>query len=45
MDQRLGSAVPPLSGPGQMAVVVGTKDRTTVLFEDFLDGNAEIAVG
>lgn len=31
-----------LSGPGQMAVVVGTQDRTTVLFEDFIDGNAEI---
>lgn len=32
-----------LTGPGQMAVVVGTDDRTTVLFEDFIDGNAEIA--
>lgn len=31
-----------LSGPGQMAVVIGTEDRTTVLFEDFIDGNAEI---
>lgn len=31
-----------LAGPGQMAVVVGTEDRTTVLFEDFIDGNAEI---
>lgn len=34
-----------LSGPGQMAVVLGTEEKTTVLFEDFLDGNAEIAVG
>lgn len=33
-----------LSGPGQMAVVVGTEEKTTVLFEDFLDGNGEIAV-
>lgn len=32
-----------LSGPGQMAVVIGTEDRTTVLFEDFIDGNAEIS--
>jgi 3',5'-cyclic AMP phosphodiesterase CpdA len=31
-----------LSGPGQMAVVIGTEERTTVLFEDFIDGNAEI---
>jgi Icc protein len=33
-----------LSGPGQMAVVVGTEDRTTVLFEDFIDGNGEIVI-
>ncbi len=33
-----------LKGPGQMAVVVGTEDRTTVLFEDFIDGNEEIIV-
>ena len=31
-----------LAGPGQMAVVIGTEDRTTVLFEDFIDGNGEI---
>lgn len=31
-----------LSGPGQMAFVIGTEDRTTVLFDDFIDGNAEI---
>ena len=31
-----------LSGPGQMAVVIGTPDSTTVLFDDFIDGNAEI---
>ena len=34
-----------LTGPGQMAVVLGTEDRTTVLFEDFVDGNAEILLG
>jgi 3',5'-cyclic-AMP phosphodiesterase len=28
-----------LSGPGQMAVVLGTAQSTTVLFEDFIDGN------
>lgn len=33
-----------LTGPGQMAVVIGTEDRTTVLFEDFVDGNAEIVL-
>ncbi|WP_421759743.1 phosphodiesterase [Devosia sp.] len=33
-----------LVGPGQMAVVVGTEDRTTVLFEDFIDGNDVIDV-
>lgn len=33
-----------LTGPGQMAVVVGTEDRTTVLFEDFIDGNDEIVL-
>ncbi|MBN9307789.1 metallophosphoesterase, partial [Devosia sp.] len=33
-----------LTGPGQMAVIIGTEDRTTVLFEDFIDGNAEIAL-
>jgi len=31
-----------LSGPGQMAVVLGEPHATTVLFEDFIDGNAEI---
>lgn len=31
-----------ISGPGQMAVVVGTPDRTTVLFDDFIDGNPDI---
>jgi 3',5'-cyclic AMP phosphodiesterase CpdA len=39
-----GAAFPRLSGPGQMAVVVGTPDRTTVLFEDFIHGHAEIEV-
>lgn len=33
-----------LNGPGQMAVVVATPERTTVLFEDFIDGNGEIVV-
>lgn len=33
-----------LAGPGQMAVVLGAEDRTTVLFEDFIDGNDEIAI-
>lgn len=33
-----------ISGPGQMAVVLGTEDRTTVLFDDFIDSNTEIAL-
>ena len=33
-----------LTGPGQMAVVLGTAHATTVLFEDFIDGNALIGV-
>lgn len=33
-----------LAGPGQMAFVIGTQDSTTVLFDDFIDGNAEIFV-
>ena len=33
-----------LAGPGQMAFVIGTPDSTTVLFDDFIDGNAEIFV-
>jgi 3',5'-cyclic AMP phosphodiesterase CpdA len=33
-----------ITGPGQMAVVIGTEDRTTVLFEDFIDGNEEIVL-
>jgi hypothetical protein len=28
-----------LHGPGQMAVVMGLPHATTVLFEDFIDGN------
>jgi 3',5'-cyclic AMP phosphodiesterase CpdA len=35
---------PRLTGPGQMAIVVGTRERTTVLFEDFIHGHAEITV-
>ncbi|WP_332700261.1 metallophosphoesterase [Devosia sp.] len=31
-----------LTGPGQMAFVIGTPDSTTVLFDDFIDGNEEI---
>jgi len=33
-----------LSGPGQMAVVLGTEHGTTVLFEDFIDGNTVIGL-
>ena len=33
-----------LAGPGQMAFVLGTPDSTTVLFDDFIDGNEEIFV-
>ena len=33
-----------IDGPGQMAVVIGTPDRTTVLFDDFIDGNATIGM-
>ncbi len=33
-----------LTGPGQMAVVLGTPHSTTVLFEDFIDGNAVIGI-
>ncbi|OYZ97607.1 MAG: hypothetical protein B7X99_13780 [Rhizobiales bacterium 17-65-6] len=33
-----------LTGPGQMAVVLGTSHGTTVLFEDFIDGNTVIAL-
>ena len=32
-----------LTGPGQMAVVIGLPHATTVLFEDFIDGNMEVA--
>ncbi|UJW87551.1 metallophosphoesterase [Devosia sp. SL43] len=31
-----------LTGPGQMAFVISDDDGTTVLFDDFIDGNAEI---
>lgn len=31
-----------LSGPGQMAFVIADEHGTTVLFDDFIDGNAEI---
>lgn len=34
-----------LAGPGQMAFVIGTPDSTTVLFDDFIDGNTEISWG
>ncbi len=33
-----------LTGPGQMVVVPGTAHSTTVLFEDFIDGNAVIGI-
>jgi hypothetical protein len=32
-----------LTGPGQIAVVIGLPHATTVLFEDFIDGNMVIA--
>ena len=35
---------PRLAGPGQMAIVIGTPDRTTVLFEDFIHGNQELVL-
>lgn len=31
-----------LTGPGQMAFVIADADSTTVLFDDYIDGNAEI---
>lgn len=31
-----------LTGPGQMAFVIGTEESTTVLFDDYIDGNTEI---
>jgi len=31
-----------IEGPGQMALVIGTPDRTTILFDDFIDANATI---
>nr|WP_295891811.1 metallophosphoesterase [uncultured Devosia sp.] len=33
-----------LAGPGQMAFVIADAEGTTVLFDDFIDGNAEIFV-
>jgi Icc protein len=33
-----------IDGPGQMAVIIGTPDRTTLLFDDFIDGNATVGV-
>lgn len=33
-----------LTGPGQMAVVLGTPNATTVLFEDFIDANTVIGL-
>jgi hypothetical protein len=33
-----------LTGPGQMAFVIGTPDSTTVLFDDYIDGNTEIVL-
>jgi hypothetical protein len=33
---------PRVSGPGQMAIVIGTPDRTTILFDDFIHNNAEL---
>ncbi len=39
-----GAAFKSLTGPGQMAIVLGLPDTTTVLFEDFIDGNAVIGI-
>lgn len=33
-----------LAGPGQLAFMIGTPDSTTVLFDDFIDGNQEIVL-
>ena len=33
-----------LTGPGQLALVIGTPDSTTVLFDDYIDGNEEIVL-
>lgn len=38
------AAIRRIDGPGQMAVVIGTPDRTTVLFDDFIDGNATVGL-
>jgi 3',5'-cyclic AMP phosphodiesterase CpdA len=43
VDQPL-AAIRRIDGPGQMAIVLGTPDRTTVLFDDFIDGNATISM-
>lgn len=32
-----------LTGPGQMAFVIADADSTTVLFDDYIDGNTEIS--
>jgi Icc protein len=34
-----------MDGPGQMAFVIGTEETTTVLFDDYVDANAEILAG
>jgi Icc protein len=39
-----GAPFKSLTGPGQMAVVLATAHATTVLFDDFIDGNAVIAL-
>ncbi|MDB5589423.1 MAG: hypothetical protein JWP26_4393 [Devosia sp.] len=38
------AAIRRIDGPGQMAIVLGTPDRTTVLFDDFIDGNASFGI-
>lgn len=39
-----GAAFKALHGPGQMAVVLGLPHVTTVLFEDFIDGNLVLGI-
>ena len=37
--------VPRLTGPAQMAVILGGKDGTTVHFDDYINGNPVLSVG
>lgn len=44
VDQEPRIPMRRLTGPGQMAIVIADADSTTVLFDDFIDANAEIIV-